>query len=121
MMVSDLLCGRPRRKILADPFSRHTKLLLLIGLFLLHDGQDDILAELALLGKAPHFDSLGMRRGAVLQLHHFVERTLLLFGQIGQFHSGPHGDLSLVHHVQQRRDQIGEADIALDLGFSIWA
>ena len=83
MMVSDLLCGRPRRKILADPFSRHTKLLLLIGLFLLHDRQDNILAELSLLGKASHFDGLCMGRGAVLQLHHFLERGLFLFRQIG--------------------------------------
>ncbi len=41
--VLDLLCGRPRREKLVDAVSGHFELFHLIGLFLLHDGQDHAL------------------------------------------------------------------------------
>ena len=40
--VLNLFRRRPRRKILADFFSWHSKLLLLVGFFLLHNGRNDL-------------------------------------------------------------------------------
>ena len=40
--VLNLFRRRPRRKILADFFSWHPKLLLLVGFFLLHNGRNDL-------------------------------------------------------------------------------
>ena len=57
--VLDLLCGRPRRKKLVDAVSGHFELFHLIGLFLLHDGQDHVGVQLALFRKVPDFDGLG--------------------------------------------------------------
>ena len=70
--VLDFLRGRPRRKILADTFLGNLELLYLITLFLLHNGQHDVLVELPGLRKILHFDGLGMRGGAVLGLNKFV-------------------------------------------------
>ena len=87
----------------------------LIGLFLLHDGEDHIRVQLALLGKAPHFDGLGMGWGADFSLHDLQQGGLLGLRQIGQLHGGAQGHLQLagffqhriIHHVQQLRDKVG--------------
>ena len=49
--VLDLLRRRPRRKILADAFSGHSEMLLLIGLLLLHDGKGLLCGKIPLLGE----------------------------------------------------------------------
>ena len=113
--ILNLLRGRPRGEVFADPFSRHTKLFLLVGLFLLHDGEYDFFTELSFLGKAPHFDGLCMGWCAILKLYHLMEHVLFFFGKIRQLHSGTHGNLTFIHHVQQGRDQVSQADIAKNL------
>ena len=48
-------------------------------------------------------------------VHCFQKIPLLAFVQIGQLHSGIEGDFLFVHHVQQFRDEVGQADKTLDL------
>ena len=51
---------RPRCKILADTISGDFELFFLVAFFFLHDGEDNIYIQPAILGELTHLDSLGM-------------------------------------------------------------
>ena len=112
-------CGRPRFEILADTLFGYPKLFLLVGLFLLHDGQDHRISQLSVAAERLHLNGLCKRRRAVLASHGVIKRALLLFGKVGQLHRRAKGDPTVIHHVQNFRDEVGEADIALDLCIAI--
>ena len=66
---------------------------------------------------AQFLDALGLGKGGrVLGILHSLQK-IPLFGsrQIGQLHSGIEGDFLLVYQVQQFGDEVGQADIALNL------
>ena len=52
-------------------------------------------------------------------LHGFEQDLLMFFGQVRQFHRRAHGDPAVIHKLQQLRDEVGEADIALDCAGTI--
>ena len=73
----------------------------------------------AVLAELFHFNSLRQRRGAVLTFHCVVQRLLLVFGKIGQLHGRTESNLSVIHHLQDRRDQFGQADKAINLRLAV--
>ena len=112
-------CGRPRLEIFADTLLGYPKLFLLVGLFLLHDGQDHRIGQLSVSAERLHLNGLCKRRRAVLASHGVIKRALLLFGKVRKLHRRAKGDPTVIHHVQNFRDEVGEADIALDLAVTI--
>ena len=59
------------------------------------------------------------RDGRVLGILHGLQKIPLFSSrQVGQLHSGIEGDFLLVHQVQQLRDEVGEADEALDVAIA---
>ena len=69
------------------------------------------------VGYRKHFQLLGLgKRGrAVLAFHGLQQIPLLRFRQIGKLHSGGQGNFLFIHHLQNLRDEIGQADVAFDL------
>ena len=62
---------------------------------------------------------LGEGGGCLRVIHGFDDMLLFLGRQIGQLDSRIKGDLLLIDHVQQFRDQIGETDKALNIPCTI--
>ena len=101
--------------VLAQAVGSEADPLMLIGFHFAHDGLDGLGGQLALLGHAAHPDGL-IVGGRGLQTGDGVRQVgLFFFGEVGQLHSGPHGDPAFVHDVQQRCDELCQADVALNL------
>ncbi len=69
----------------------------------------------AFLAELPQ--ALGLREGRrrLGEVHGFDDMQLFFGRQVGQFDGGIKGDLLLVDHVQEFRDQVGEADESMNL------
>ena len=112
--VLHLLWRGSRKEIFVNSLFRDFKLLHLVRLFLSHDRQDHILVQLSRLCKLPHFNCLCMAWSTVLQFHCVKKCLLLFFRQVRQLYRRAHGNLSLVHHIQNRWNEFGKTDIAAD-------
>ena len=98
-----------------QPLGLEADFLFLVGLLLAHDGEDHVGVEPAVLGKFFHLQGLSQGRGGLLGIDGIQQAVLFLLGQVGKFHGGPESDFPGIHQVKQRRDKVGEANVALDL------
>ena len=93
--------------------------LLLIGLRLGHDVKDPVQIQFPGLTCGLEGHCLGKGGSAVLTFHGLQQILLLPFGEVGQFHRRGQGDPAVIHHLQDLRNQFGQADIAMDLSLTI--
>ena len=62
---------------------------------------------------------LGERRRGLFTVHRVQQIHLFLFFEEGQLVGRIEGDFLLVHHFQQFGDQLGEADVTLNLSATV--
>ena len=125
--VLDLLRGRPRWEKLGDSIFGYFELLHLVGLFLLHNGNECVFGQpfpsSLGFGHLAHFDGLGVGRGAVHLVHDSEQVGLFFFSQVRQLHRRAHGNLEsflvfenrVIYQFQNFRDKVGKADKAKHL------
>lgn len=97
------------------------ELLPLVGLFLgeqvmqVFPGQSSRLAHL--------FEGAGLGEGwcGLTGVHFFLEHPLMLLGQVGDFYRRIEGDLVFVHHLEDGGNQVGQADVAMNLSLAVVA
>ena len=98
-----------------QPFGLEADFLLLVGLLLAHDGENDVGIEPAILGELLHLQCLRQRRGGLLGIDGIQQTVLFSFGQVGKLHSGSESDFPGIHQVKQRLDKMSESDVTLNL------
>ena len=85
-------------------------------LFFPHDEVDDVILQFSLAAELLEPLGLSQRREHFIALHDQQEVGLFFFGQVGEkIRCGNELERSRVHRVQQRRDQLVQPHIALDL------
>ena len=84
--------------------------------FLRHDAQHGVLIQFPGLTEFFHPLGLGQRWSSLFTLNGLHQKFLFLWLQIGNFHSGGHGDFLIVHHLLKLGGQIIETNIPLNLG-----
>ena len=91
------------------------KLLTLIGLLLGEQGMQVVLRQCASL--AHLFKSAGLYKGwrGLAKLHFSLQPTLVLRRHVGNLYRGVECHPGFVDHLQDGGDEVGQADVALDL------
>ena len=85
--------GNGFRNELGYPFITESRLFLLVWLFFLHNGLDNLVRQFSVLVKLFHFDSLRQRGGSVIIAHRFKRGVLLFLGKIGNLHRRTDGSV----------------------------
>ena len=88
-------------------------------LFLRHNREHHILRQLPLLAEFLHALSLGEGRGCLLIVHGLYQLRLFLRREKRQLIRWIEGNFLFVYHIQQRRDQLGQADVTENLIFAL--
>lgn len=114
-----LLGGVIAREILSQGLRFDADLLFLVGLFLGENGVQFLRRQPALAGELLQADGLRQRRRGVLSSDQIPQFRLLVSCEVRQFHGGRKGDAAIVHHLKQRRDEVGQADVTFYLCLTV--
>lgn len=91
------------------------ELLSLIGLFLGEQMMQVFTGQRPGLAHLFEGTGLGEGRSSLTGVHLLLEHPLVFLGQVGDLHRRIEGDLVFIHHLKDGGDQVGQADVTMDL------